>query len=122
MKSAANRAIDELIRELDIAKEKYAKEIALYASLLDESHEDVAEYLDDAIADTKSHYGMIAANLVSTNRAQENAISAVEEWVTDNISNCAIETRIANVFAGYDALQVIKELDILVKQTKNIAA
>lgn len=86
--------------------ENSARLQALSDALSESEHfDDLSEVLEDHADDLKSYLGSAAANSASDDEDdQDKAISLAEGWVTDNVSNSTLSTRIAAVLwlEGFD--------------------
>jgi hypothetical protein len=74
------------------------------------SADEVSEVLDDAICEMKGYFGSLEANSVSDAEA-EGALSTVESWITDNVSNGSLEERIAGALTMVNADQLVESLN-----------
>lgn len=100
MTEALNPVLDKFAQELLDTEVEYRsgiRELADALVLLADDSE-LENYLADCLDDIKSKLGARVANSAGDDRkAQEDAISEVEAWLSDNVSNEGLDTRISAV-------------------------
>jgi hypothetical protein len=84
--------------------------------------EKLTDYFFDVADETKGHLGSKAANRIEDTTDQESAISAVEGWFTENISNAGSEMSILCALWGYGAEQAAAAIRTEISNLTNTAS
>lgn len=110
----------EELQQVEIRHRGLILDLERALKMLDDDS-DLENYLDDVLDDIKSDLGAQAANEVGDDRAaQKAALEEVETWLTDNVSNEGLDTRIAAAIQFKGADDAEKALRALLPQPEKV--
>lgn len=122
--------VDKIVRStvtdfryhLDNTKALYADLVATLTSEVEEVGMDsLDDYFMDVIDETRGHIASKAANKLEGAADQENAISQVENWFSDNISDQGAEIAVVCAIWGYGPERAPDEIRVEIANLANPA-